>query len=209
MESIPIYYINLLSFLIEHNINVVVINPSIINKFSKLDIRPYKSDKKDASTIAKYFLYSKPELQSQGRLSELKILAREVSYLKDNIFRCIYTFFPELERNFNIFTKGILCFLLEFPSAKSIKKAKKKIVEYKFSQAFNGRGKKPFFGANDIIELANNSIGIKSPAMEEILISNIKRLLMIEEEIDKFDKLLFTKQSGRYKAEFNISKKRE
>jgi len=267
MESTSIYYLNLLSFLIEHNINIAVINPSVINKFSKLGIRPYKSDKKDASTIAEYLLYSKPEPQNQGKLSELKILARErekltreVSYLKDSILRCIYILFPELERNFNIFTKGMLQFLLKFPSAESIKKAKEKVVEYEFSQAFNGRGKKPSFSFNDIIELANNSIGIKSPAMEEVLISSIKRLFMIEEEIDKFNKLLsngikeveineikiissipgignclatsfvcelpsidafrndktliafvgidpVTKQSGKYKAEFNISKR--
>ncbi|MGC8690919.1 MAG: IS110 family transposase [Caldisericum sp.] len=267
MESTSIYYLNLMAFLIEHNINTVVINPSVINKFSKLDIRPYKSDKKDASTIAQYLSYSKPEPQNQAKLSELKILVREreklvreVSYLKDSILRCIYVLFPELERNINIFTKGMLQFLLKFPSYERINKAKKKAIEYEFSQAFNGRGKKPSFTAFDIIELADNSIGIHSKAFEEILISNVKRLLMIEEEIDKFDHLLscgikeveieeikiissipgignclatsfvcelpsidafrseksliafvgidpVIKQSGRYKAEFNISKR--
>jgi len=118
-------------------------------------------------------------------LSEIKMLYRQKEKLK-----CIYLLFPELERNFNIFTKGMLNFLLKFPSAVSIKRAKREIVEYEFSQAFNGRGKKPSFSADDIIKLANKSIGINSKAMEEILVSNIKRLLMIEEEIDKFDKFL-------------------
>jgi len=267
MESTSIYYLNLMTFLIEHNINIVIINPSVINKFSKLDIRPYKSDKKDASTIALYLSYSKPEPQNQGKLSELKILTREreklvkeASYLKDSILRCIYLLFPEFERNVNIFTKGMLRFLLKFLSAKRINKAKKRVIEYEFSQAFNGRGKKPSFTASDIIELADKSIGINSKAMEEVLISSIKRLLMIEEEIDKFDHFLscsikeveineikiissipgignclatsfacelpsvntfkseksliafvgidpVIKQSGRYKAEFNISKR--
>ncbi|MGC9000974.1 IS110 family transposase [Caldisericum sp.] len=31
MESTSIYYLNLMAFLIEHNINTVVINPSVIN----------------------------------------------------------------------------------------------------------------------------------------------------------------------------------
>jgi len=118
-------------------------------------------------------------------LSEIKMLYRQKEKLK-----CIYLLFPELERNFNIFTKGMLNFLLKFPSAVSIKRAKREIVEYEFSQTFNGRGKKPSFSADDIIELANKSIGINSKAMEEILVSNIKRLLMIEDEIDKFDKFL-------------------
>jgi len=197
MESTSIYHINLLAFLIEHDVNVVVINPSVINKFSKLHNRPHKSDKKDASTIADYLIYSKPELQSKESLSEIKMLYRqkeklskEISHIKDEILKCIYLLFSELERNFNIFTKGMLYFLLKFPSAVSIKRAKREIVEYEFSQAFNGRGKKPYFSADDIIELANKSIGINSKAMEEILVSNIKRLLMIEDEIDKFDKFL-------------------
>lgn len=197
MESTSIYYLNLLSFLIEHNIDTVIINPSVIKAFSELNIRNSKSDKKDASTIASYLLHNKPEPSNQEKLTELKLLSREreklakeISHLKDEILRCLYSLFPELERNFNVFTKGMLNFLLRFPSAKSIQKAKKKVVEYEFSKAFEGRGKKPSFSAEDIIELASKSIGIKSKALEEILISKITRLLMIEDELDKFDKFI-------------------
>jgi len=197
MESTSIYYLNLFSFLLENGINTVIINPSVIKNFSKLGIRDAKSDRKDAATIAEYLLYAKPELSDKEKLSDLKLLSREkeklskeISHLKDEILRCLFNLFPELERNFNVFSKGMLYFLLKFPSARKIRRSKRKTVEYEFNKAFEGRGKKPSFTANDIIELANRSIGIDSVALEEILVTKINMLLTIEEEIDKFDKLI-------------------
>jgi len=197
MESTSIYYLNLFSFLLENGINTVIINPSVIKNFSKLGIRDAKSDRKDASTIAEYLLYAKPELSDKEKLSDLKLLSREkeklskeLSHLKDEILRCLFNLFPELERNFNVFSKGMLNFLLKFPSARKIRRSKRKTVEYEFNKAFEGRGKKPSFTTNDIIELANRSIGIDSVALEEILVTKINMLLTIEEEIDKFDKLI-------------------
>jgi len=198
MESTSIYFLNLFSFLVVNNINTVIINPTLIKNFSKLSLRNSKSDRKDASTIADYLLYAKPDPSKKEDLEELKLLVRErekltkeVSHLKDEILRCLFNIFPELERNFNIFTKGMLHFLLRFPSALSIQKSKKRTVEYEFSRAFKGRGKKPSFTSKDIIALANNSIGIESRASEKILVSKINMLLVIEEEIEKFDKLIF------------------
>jgi transposase len=197
MESTSIYYLNLFFFLLENGINTVIINPSVIKNFSKLGIRDAKSDRKDAATIAEYLLYAKPELSDKEKLSDLKLLSREkeklskeLSHLKDEILRCLFNLFPELERNFNVFSKGMLNFLLKFPSARKIRRSKRKTVEYEFNKTFEGRGKKPSFTANDIIELANRSIGIDSVALEEILVTKINMLLTIEEEIDKFDKLI-------------------
>lgn len=197
MESTSIYYLNLFSFLVENNINTVIINPSAIKSFAELKSRGSKSDRKDAYIIAEYLLYTKPEPSSKEKLTELKLLSREreklskeASHLKDEILRCLFNLFPELERTYNVFTKGMLQFLLKFPSARKIKKAKRRTVEYEFNKAFEGRGKKPSFTANDIIELASKSIGIDSKALEEILITKINMLLTIEEEIDKFDKLI-------------------
>jgi len=197
MESTSIYYLNLFSFLLEKGINTVIINPSVIKNFSKLGVRDAKSDRKDAATIAEYLLYAKPELSDKEKLSDLKLLSREkeklskeLSHLKDEILRCLFNLFPELERNFNVFSKGMLNFLLKFPSARKIRRSKRKTVEYEFNKAFEGRGKKPSFTADDIIELARRSIGIDSVALEEILVTKINMLLTIEEEIDKFDKLI-------------------
>jgi len=198
MESTSIYFLNLFSFLLENSVNTVVINPSIINNFSKLNIRNSKSHGKDASTISDYLIYAKPTSYSKEKLTDLKLLVREklskeISHLKDEILRCLFNLFPELERNFNVFTKGMLQFLLKFPSSKSIQESKKRIVEYEFSKAFKGRGKKPPFTHKDIIELANNFIGIESEASEKILTSKIKMLLIIEDETNKFDKLISQK----------------
>lgn len=197
MESTSIYYLNLFSFLIENNINTVIINPSVIKSFFDFKSRGSKSDRKDASMIADYLLYTKPESSDKDKLTELKLLSREkeklskeVSHLKDEILRCLFNLFPELERNYNVFTKGMLYFLLKFPSARKIRKSRRRVVEYEFNKAFEGRGKKPSFSADDIIELADKSIGIDSKALEEILVTKINMLLTIEEEIDKFDKLI-------------------
>lgn len=48
--------------------------------------------------------------------------------------------------------EGMLYFLLKFPSARRIRRSKRRVVEYEFSKAFEGRGKKPSFSANDIID---------------------------------------------------------
>jgi len=73
MESTSIYHLNLLSFLVEHNISTVIINPSVIKSFSKLNVRDSKSDRKDASIITEYLLYGKPAIFLKNNLPEIKL----------------------------------------------------------------------------------------------------------------------------------------
>jgi len=197
MESTSIYHINLFSFLSEKGIPSVIINPSIIDRFSKVNLRPSKSDKKDAKTISEFLFIYKPSPSSSNKISELKIITREreniskeISHLKDDIKRCLSVLFPELEYHVNPFTSGMLNFLLHFPSAKSIASSERKIVDFVFSESFKGRGKKPSFSSDMIFDLASKSIGINSKAFENILRSKIEILLLLLEELDKFDKLL-------------------
>lgn len=198
MESTSIYYLNLFNFLSQNGFNCLVINPSLINKFSKLNLRPSINDKKSAKIIADYLIFSSPEPNhSHEIISEIRNLAREreniakrISYLKDSIKRYLSALFPELEDHVNPFTKGMLYFLLSFPSAKSIVRADENVVISAFNLAFEGKGKKPSFSPYFIIELAKNSIGIYSPSYELILKSKIKQLLELEEEIDNFNKLI-------------------
>ena len=52
IESTGIYHVPVLNFLSNHGFKTVAINPCLIEKFSKLNLRPTKTDKKVASIIA-------------------------------------------------------------------------------------------------------------------------------------------------------------
>jgi transposase len=67
MESTGCYHINLFSFLTVEGIRTVVVNPLLISNFAKLPLRKTKTDKKDASTIAKFLL------AHQEGISELSV----------------------------------------------------------------------------------------------------------------------------------------
>ena len=55
------------SFLTVEGIRTVVVNPLLISNFAKLPLRKTKTDKKDASTIAKFLL------AHQEGISELSV----------------------------------------------------------------------------------------------------------------------------------------
>jgi transposase len=56
MESTASYHIPLFAYLSAQDYRVVVINPLLINGFSKRSLRKTKTDKKDALTIAQFMM---------------------------------------------------------------------------------------------------------------------------------------------------------
>jgi transposase len=62
MESTASYHIALFTYLTARDYSVVVINPLLINNFSKRSLRKTKTDKKDALTIAQFLLQEKETL---------------------------------------------------------------------------------------------------------------------------------------------------
>jgi transposase len=191
IESTSIYHIPVLNFLNNHGFKSVVINPCLVEKFSKLNLRPSKTDKKDASTIADFLSYSQPLPNTEEKaIFEFKIIAREreklskrIAHLKDEIQRTLSALFPELTRC-QIFTLSMLKFLRIFPSANAVKRADKDILYHTFNRIFeNKRGKPSRMTLETLSKMAEDSIGIYSPALESILKAKINDLINTAQEI--------------------------
>jgi len=198
MESTGCYHLNLFSFLNDHGMQVVVINPLLISNFAKLSLRKTKTDKKDALTIAQFILQHKDAISrlavSQG-LQDLRDLAREreslchlISETKSEIKRVLRTTFPELESPCDISTKVMLQFLLQYPSARMITSAKQKDIVKALGR--KGVGTRLTFSAQDIIKAAKNSVGIVSPAKEIILQGKVSTLMHLGERVEQMTKLM-------------------
>jgi len=198
MESTGCYHINLFSFLTLQGIQALVINPLLIANFAKRSLRKTKTDKKDARTIAKFLMENRGEvsqLSISPDLQDLRDLAREresVSHLitatKAEIKRVLRTTFPELESVGDIFTRSMIRFLKEYPSARRVKMARPKDLAKVLNQPQVGN--KLSFSVEDILRAAHNSIATVSPAKEVILQGKISTLVHLQERLDELTKLL-------------------
>lgn len=87
MEATGHYHIALLNYLLEHNYFVTVVNSLIIKKYSDMDLRKVKTDKKDAYKLAQYaseqwFKLNQTKSQ-EGTRNELLFLSREyIDFIK-------------------------------------------------------------------------------------------------------------------------------
>ena len=189
MESTGCYHINLFAFLCSEGIVCVVINPLLISNFARLSLRKTKTDKKDALTIAQFLLAHRSKLSqvsySQNR-QDLKDLAREreslavmMAGLKNDVRRLLQMTFPELEHRCKLFTETMLRFLIKFPSARTIRMAKPKEISKALIHA-EGKRKRVFLSAEEIISLAQASVASESVAKEWILSEKIETLLYLE-----------------------------
>ncbi len=198
MESTGCYHINLFSFLHDKGIQVVVINPLLISNFAKLSLRKTKTDKKDAKTIVKFLMEHHEEI-SQLSLSQdvqdLRDLSREreslchlIASTKVEIKRVLRTIFPELESIGNLYTGVMLRFLQQYPSARLVKGAKQKAI----AKALRGPyvGDRLTFTAADIVQAAESSVAVVSPAKEIIVRGKIATLLHLQERLEEVTKLL-------------------
>ena len=191
MESTGCYHINLFAFLCSEGMACRVINPLLISNFARLSLRKTKTDKKDALTIAQFLLAHRGELSrvpfSQGS-QDLKDLAREreslavmIAGLKNDVRRLLQMSFPELEHRCKLFTETMLRFLTKFPSARAIRTAKPKEISKALIHA-EGKRKRVFINAEEIIRLAKASVASDSVAQELILSEKIETLLYLEEK---------------------------
>ncbi|MDH4264311.1 MAG: IS110 family transposase [Deltaproteobacteria bacterium] len=198
MESTGCYHINLFSFLTSQGIHAVVINPLLIANFAKRSLRKTKTDKKDARTIAKFLMGNREEISQLSisqDLQDLRDLAREreslshlISATKVEIKRVLRTIFPELESIADIYTRVMLRFLKEYPSARLVKVAKPKAIAKALQQPYVGN--KLTFSAEDILRAAQSSVATASPAKEIILRGKIATLLHLQERMEEMTKLL-------------------
>ena len=189
MESTGCYHTNLFAFLCSEGIACVVINPLLISNFARLSLRKTKTDKKDALTIAQFLLAHRSKLSQVSycqNSQDLKDLAREreslavmIAGLKNDVRRLLQMSFPELEHRCKLFTETMLRFLMKFPSARVIRTAKATEISKALIHA-EGKRKRVFISAEEIINLAKVSVASDSVAKELILSEKIETLLYLE-----------------------------
>jgi transposase len=198
MESTGCYHINLFAFLCSEGIGCMVINPLLVANFARLSLRKTKTDKKDALTIARFLLDHHEEI-SQLSISQdhqdLRDLSREreslchlISATKVEIKRVLRTTFPELESIGNLYTRAMLRFLREYPSARLVRAAKLKAIAKALSQP--SVGNKLTLTAEEIMAAAQRSVGVVSPAKEIIVQGKISTLLHLQERLEELNRLL-------------------
>lgn len=204
MESTSIYHVNLYFFFVESKIPVAVINPFLINNFSKsLTLRKSKTDKKDAHMIAMFALYNQSKINTSVAIPEsvrtlLRArdgLSKDIAKLKTEIKTHLYILFPELVRDYNIFTKVMLKLLLKAPGAHLIKKMKPVQIERVINKT--GGNKLQKITPRELVRLAKRSIAHNDEALQSVLIMKIKMLQFIIDQKNDFDDKLkeFVKQN--------------
>ena len=193
MESTGCYHINFFSFLHDKGIHAVVINPLLIDNFTKLSLRKTKTDKKDAMTIARFLVAHQDPLSQD--LQDLRDLSREresichqMAATKVETEWVLRTTFAELESIGDLYTKVMLRFLQEYPLARLVRVAKPKAIAKALKQPYVGN--KLTFSAEDILRAARSSVGVTSPAKEAILRGKIATLLHLKERLDEVTRLL-------------------
>jgi transposase len=86
MESTASYHVNLFSYLVSDGYAAVVINPLLISKCVKMQLRKNKTDKKDAWVIARFLLANRDSMIRRATsplISDLQELARQRESLVD------------------------------------------------------------------------------------------------------------------------------
>jgi len=212
MESTACYHINLYSFLVSLGYSVMVINPLLISNFVKLQLRKTKTDKKDAYVIAQFLLLNRDSLSQtilSSDISDLRDLSRQreslvdqMSSTKSEIKRLLTITFPELEHISGIFTKSMLRLLCHYPSAASIKQAKRsKIAKILIPGSY---GKQTNVSVDRILKAAQVSIGTSSVTKEIILKQKASLLIQLEEHLQELTDILIELCQGKIQGEMDI-----
>ena len=212
MESTACYHINLYSFLVSLGYTVMVINPLLISNFVKLQLRKTKTDKKDAYVIAQFLLLNRDSLSQtilSSDISDLRDLSRQreslvdqMSSIKSEIKRLLTMTFPELEHISGIFTKSMLRLLCQYPSAASIKQAKRsKIAKILIPGSY---GKQTEVSVDRIIKAAQVSVGTSSATKEIILRQKVSLLIQLEEHLQELTDILIELCQGKIQGDMDI-----
>jgi len=212
MESTACYHITLYSFLVSLGYTVMVINPLLISNFVKLQLRKTKTDKKDAYVIAQFLLLNRDSLSQtilSSDISDLRDLSRQreslvdqMSSIKSEIKRLLTITFPELEHISGIFTKSMLRLLCQYPSAGSIKQAKRsKIAKILIPGSY---GKQTDVSVDRIVKAAQVSVGTSSATKEIILRQKASILIQLEEHLQELTDILIELCQGKIQGDMDI-----
>lgn len=211
MESTGSYHLTLMSFLMNNDYKVCIVNPYLINNFIKSDtLRKTKNDKKDAQAIANFAskTWERLKLISDNSIDSLRVIIRERESLsKDNaklkteIKSVLNYLFPELENEIDLFTQSNLEVLKVFPSAKSVIKYGVKKIEREINKVTSNTTR---ISSERLLELAVKSIGIDARYSEIALLSKIERLLFLMNEIKRLGRIIDDEINKNNNDDLNI-----
>ena len=195
LEATGHYSANLVAFLRNSGVELVVLNPLQVNLFRKSHtLRKTKTDKIDAKCIAKMLITAdaNPVCLSY-QIQELKSLTRhrsrvvsQQSKCKQSLSRLVDILFPELPTVCCSITQAsIVALLLELPGAHAISECRIDRLCRILQKASKGRYS--LDKAKEIKDLACQSIAISSPATSIELRFTLQHLLFLQDQIRELD----------------------
>ncbi len=215
IESTSTYHYNLLSFLISNNHKTAIINPALIKKFTQtITLRKTKTDKIDAVIIAK-FIYKNIEHINYfvpSNMDDIKVLARvrenitqQIVKVKNQFQQHIAITFPELLKNYNVFTEFMLNIIKEFPTPEFVLKKSKKKIKMIFEK-YRSTGPKPSITPENLIKLAKKSIGVSTKIYAEIVRHDIEMIKFLKAELKRINKEFIDEVNKNKKDDMEILK---
>ncbi len=199
LEATGHYSLNIMKFMLEHQLPLIVLNPLQTNLFRKAHtLRKSKTDKIDARLIV-LMLQSgnfKPHSNVSYHLSELKSLTRHKSRFKKtltkyriSLCRILDIMFPELEEIvYSINQKSTYAMLKEFPSKDALASAH--LTKLTNVLKKSSRGKYGVEKARLIRTTAADSIGTDSRAISFELTQTLSMIELYNLEIKKIELIM-------------------
>ncbi|WP_312460570.1 IS110 family transposase [Proteiniclasticum sp.] len=197
LEATGHYSLNIMNFILEHQLPLIVLNPLQTNLFRKAHtLRKSKTDKIDARLIV-FMMQSgnfKPHSNVSYHLSELKSLTRHKSRFKKtlakyriSLCRILDIMFPELEEIvYSINQKSTYAMLKEFPSKDALASAH--LTRLTNILRKSSRGKYGVEKALLIRTTAASSIGTDSRAISFELTQTLSMIELYNLEIKKIER---------------------
>lgn len=210
LESSSRYHITLTSFLISKGFPVYVVNPKAVYKFIsfKSPNNPSKSDNKDAFFISLFAKNEANNLKPYTPSSSLKLLARKIESISQDIAKAktqikhsLDVLFPELDKHVNIFSKSVLNLIYHYPSAFDISKASNSEIN---KIIYSPIGRKISISANELIDIAKNSIGVNDFALKVSLKADIEKLFFLENQLKELEKVFMEQMKDFFCEDIEI-----
>ena len=207
LESTGHYGYNLTHFLYNQGFIIYLMNPKRTSDMHKAStLRKTKTDKVDAQMLANIVYAERdiltPYTTKSYHIEQLKSLTRyrsdlvrDNAELKTSLKRLINILFPEYDGIFSsIHGECSYALLSEFPSKDSIAKANIVRLSNIISHATRGRYGRTI--AEQIRNIAKNSIGTDSPVQSRELQDTIERIRHLTKKINQLDQEINQRMNG-------------
>ena len=198
LESTGIYHVNLLSFLNAKGLHTFLLNPSLVKRFAQaVSLRNTKTDRIDSCVIAEFIAknchnlnkfapHNRDDIVALARLRES--VSRKVARTKTQIKQYLSLVFPELLNKVNVFTEFFLSFIEAFSSPNEVLASSDEVRL--FFETHKTRGRKIKITPDEIIKLAENSIGTASKNYAFVVKQYVKSLRFLNNQLDEITERL-------------------